>query len=276
MKTHVKEPFLINPPKRLARRKTRRIAVRKFKRIKFSPKFKIKTRRTGLKFLPKKRVQSRVIVKDGNVSFSNPKKRKSVKRSATGQFLSKNPLSTLMLINKPKSQRRKTHMAKKKTHRLSAFGRAGALTLSGHSRLAPMSRGMFINPARRRRSIKRYRSNPALALPAGLGRLEIPAINELAGGIAGFVAVKTVPTMLFPITWRTGYMKYVSEGITVVALTVIANKVMGRAVGKAVLMGGLIAIGSELAGSLLAKVGVPMNLYLTPEDMGYYYSPEGK
>jgi hypothetical protein len=259
MKKSVKEPFLINPPKRLKARKARRVAVRKFKRFSLKRRpIKIKTRKTGL--------------------VIHSKKRKSIKRSASGRFVKTNPLSTLMLINKPKSKRR-TKMARRKSglkaRRLSVFGRPGAVSLSSFSRLAPHSRGMHLNPARSRR-VRHYRSNPALALPAGLGRIEIPAMNELAGGVAGFIAVKAIPSMLFPVTWRSGYMKYVSAGITVVALTVIANKILGRSVGKAVLMGGLIAIGSEIAGTLLAKVGVPMNYYLSPDDMGYYYDQTGK
>lgn len=167
-----------------------------------------------------------------------------------------------------------------KRHRLSVTGKRGGLHVTRRSRLAPRfaARHMSINPfsfdglsANRRRSRRHLRRNPAgsIAVPV-LGNFELPRIPELAGGIAGFVAVKSLPSMIFPATWQKGYMRIASQGITVVGATLLANRMLGRNVGRMVLYGGLIAIGSELVGQLMVKVGVPVGVYLQPQDMGYY------
>lgn len=214
----------------------------------------------------------------------NPPKRLRRKRRIKRKR--KNPIADLMIINR---KRRKIHSKKKrggikmarkrsKTRRLSVSGRSGRVRVSPLSRLAPRSAGRILNPfasTNRHRMKRKYYRNPALAIPL-IGKVDID-LKEIGGGIAGFVLVKTVPSMVFPMNWQVGIMRIASQGLTAIVGSMLAGKFLGKRFGKMVLYGGLIALGSELAGQLLVKVGVPlaqvngMGLYLTPEQMGYYY-----
>lgn len=194
-----------------------------------------------------------------------------------------NPVSDLMLIN-PKRKRKRggSKMKRRKTSKrakrrsLSVTGRRGSLRVASGSRLAPSfaRRGTMINPfATNRRIRRRVRRNPAISIPLA-GRFDIPAIPELAGGIAGFVAVKSIPSMIFPANWQVGLMRVASQGITTIASSLLASRFLGKRFGKMVLTGGLIAMGTELVGQLLVKMGVPLGLYLQPQDMGYYMTEQ--
>ncbi len=194
----------------------------------------------------------------------------------------KNPVAELMLINSKK--RKVVKMSRKRStgrkHRLSVSGSRGHLRVARKSRLAPhfASSGLSINPfaglsANRRRRRSLYR-NPARSISVPmLGSMELPQIPELLGGVAGFVAVKSLPTMLFPANWQVGVMRIASQGITTLGVSLLANRFLGRRIGRMALYGGLIAMGSELAGQLMVKVGVPVGLYLQPQDLGYYMQP---
>ena len=201
--------------------------------------------------------------------------------NAPKRLTKSNPvLQDLMIVNKPKRGG-----VKKMARRKRASGRKHRLTLRGRrispiSRLAPRMAGTVVNPfaglnprRRKRRSIRRYRRNPALALPL-VGRIMIPDVMEIAGGVGGFIAVKSIPQMVFPATWQVGIMRPVSQGLTAIGTSLIANRFLGKKVGKMVLYGGLIAMASELVGQLLVKAGLPLGYYLQPQDMSYYMTKQ--
>lgn len=237
---NIKEPFLINAPKGLPSRLLKRLM------------------KQGL--TPKE-------------AFKKAWKLK--KRGIT------NPVSDLMIVN-PKRKRGGKKMRRKRksgTHRLTVRGRKGSLRVSRKSRLAPSfaRRGALINPlsgfALNRRKRRTYRRNAPLTLPL-IGRIDTrTVIPEVLGLSGGFIAVKSLPQMIFPINWQVGIMGYASKGITAIVLSMVAKRVVGSRVAKYVLYGGLTAIATELIGQLMVKVGLPVGLYLTPQDMSYYMQP---
>lgn len=194
-----------------------------------------------------------------------PKRYKNLLRS--------NPLTDLMIVNKPTSMKRGGVQTMRKHSRRIRFSGRRSLGL-----MNPFS-GMDFSENRRKR---RYNRNPAI-----LGTIA-PALDtstilpELAGGLVGFVAAKAIPTLVMPANWQSGVMKYVGQGVSTLVVSYAASKVMNKRVGKMVLYGGMIAIGTELLGGLLLKVGVPisdvmgMGLYLSPQDMSYYMSEKDR
>ena len=162
-------------------------------------------------------------------------------------------------------------MSRRKAHRITVFKRKrGGVRVSPLSRLASHSRGAFLNPidfsgleSNRRRS-RRYRRNPALlsnpmGAIGGVVREVQDVLPDTLSAVGGFVGVKVIPKYIFPANWQVGMLRYASKGITTVALTLVANQVLGKRVGRMVLVGGLVAIGTELAGELLMKVGADIS-----------------
>lgn len=198
----------------------------------------------------------------------NPPKRLPQKRK-------KRKRNPLMIVNskrkrgEKKMARKKRSYKKRKPSRLTVYrSKRGGVDISPFSRLASRSAGTHLNPFagfsglsanKKRRSIRRRR-NPALSLPL-VGRIAIPDMTEVFAGSAGFIAVKSLPTMVFPANWQTGIMGYASKGITLIGVSMLSSKFLGRKVGNAVAMGGAIAIASELLGQLLVKAGMPVSLY---------------
>jgi hypothetical protein len=180
----------------------------------------------------------------------------------------------LLLWNSPKRRRKMRKIRRVRRARLG--GRRSRLTvrksprgvrISPRARLVKRSRGMLLNPLSElalvnepRRRIRRYRRNPlGFGNPALLGIETRDVLPDTLGAIGGFIGVKVIPDFIFPATWRVGLMRYGSKGLTTVGLTLLANKFLGRRFGRMVLIGGLVALGSEIAGELLVKIGLPLS-----------------
>ena len=73
---------------------------------------------------------------------------------------------------------------------------------------------------------------------------------------AGFMGVKIIPARFVPVEWKTGVKGYAVKGLITLALSMATNKVVSKEAGKLVLLGGLVALETEIAGQLLDKAGV--------------------
>ena len=187
--------------------------------------------------------------------LSATRKRRVTRRKTARRVMRRNPLlDELMIINRPKTfKRRVTKMAKrgrKRSHKKASVGRKHRLSVHSvkggyrtrRSRLAPHSSKYLLNPI----------------IPSVKGLMGM--LPEIVGLTAGYVAVKVIPQYVFPVSWQTGYMKYVSKGITIIGVGAVAGIVLKKpAIQKALVIGGLLSIAVDLIGQVL-----PMS------DMGVY------
>lgn len=118
--------------------------------------------------------------------------------------------------------------------------------------------------SRRRRHSKhrRFRRNPALALPSR----ELVSLSGWA--IAGGVGSRSIPEMLLKEN-NSGVMGYVANAFTAVVLSWIGGRFFGSNAGRGLLIGGAVGLGGRLVEDFFGKKLVEFTAVGIGQDPGY-------
>lgn len=261
----VNVPFLINPPKRLGKKRLKK-GARKAKRVSHNPW-------SGQK------VRHRVAKKYGYAgtpytSYGGARHWKSASKSTKKRIMAirrrkhkNNPLGeAIMLVGaNPKggSMARKKRKSSKKRYSHNPVRRK-------------RSKRHRSNPVAKRHGRKRHRRNPA----DGSIQVTKPMsyLPQIAAGTVGAIATTAAPRLL---NLTSPLAVYGVQAVTAVAGSVIANKIVGKKYGTAFLIGGGVAILGDVVNRFIFKktglsglLGLGENTtYILPSgDMGYMES----
>ena len=163
-------------------------------------------------------------------------------------------------------RKRRARRGGTKKHRLTLIGRR----ISPRSRIARRMRGAMVNPR---------------ILGMALPKISGDVVNQLIGMTAGYVAVKAIPQIIFPASWRVGIMDTVSKVATVFGVTMVSGMVLrNRAMQNAILVGGLFSVAIDLLSTVSpiplksSSVGyiMPPSNKLVASNLGVYQVPENQ
>lgn len=135
------------------------------------------------------------------------------------------------------------------------------------------SRRIHANPRRRHSRRRHYRRNPAFAGGGGF----LPPIKQIAGGIAG-AGLVTVGTRFVqrnvPQIPSDGPAGAAVSAILAILAGKLGGRFLGRDVGNAIALGGLIKTGDALASQYVYPMIPGLGAYLDP-GMGAYLNDSG-
>lgn len=197
------------------------------------------------------------------------------------------PKPIIVKVKKRKIKKeRKVKKIMSKSHRLTVYKAKRGVKISPKARLVHKYRGHIINPLdsigelalfnpRHRRHIMRYKHNPlGVATNKLMGFSVVDTLPDVVACLGGFAGAKIIPSFIpVPVSWKVGIQGTAVKLATVLVLTIGANKLLGSKVAKAVFVGGLVAVGSELLGDILVKAGLPLSeaislgATITPQDL---------